>query len=74
MWEKFRSKFKIVPSYDPLHWSIPLGIKLEIPRATKYNFDRWAGQIRVACFGLALHRLNDTRVAKPSTKVDIQLP
>lgn len=58
--------FRIVPSLDLLHWSI--GFKLEIPRATKYNYDLWVFKIRVLCMGLALHRLNDKRVEKPSPK------
>lgn len=62
-----KSRWELEPSVDWLHLS--LGIRLEIPRHTKYNFHRWVLKIRVLFFGLALKRKNDHRVAKAPKQV-----
>lgn len=55
-------RWQLSGSVNYLHWSV--GLKLEIPRATKHNYQRWSIKVRVLCFGAQLTRLNDTRVPK----------
>lgn len=58
-------RWEFSSSVDYLHWSI--GGKLERPRASKHTYHRWIFKLRLLCFGVALKRLNETRVPKPPT-------